>query len=166
MPTREYHLYRLYFWILCNKKYFKGFKDTRPYLNRVQEKPWSFNGPYRAPKRDLKIFENFGVSFRLCLLFLCYILPIQSNHIKVAAAAQYFIKMELRQRLLSSFRLVDYISGLAPLCKQGFDDNYSIYPCFNSTKRSNIAGNVFNSSAEPDLTLPNLFFHHRHQTWK
>ena len=34
-------------------------RDTRPYLHRVQGQPWSFDGPYGAPKRDLTIFENF-----------------------------------------------------------------------------------------------------------
>ena len=34
-------------------------RDTRPYLHRVQDQPWSYNGPYRAPKRDLKMFKKF-----------------------------------------------------------------------------------------------------------
>ena len=33
-------------------------RDTRPYLHRVQDKPWSFDGPYRVPKLDLMVFEK------------------------------------------------------------------------------------------------------------
>ena len=41
-------------------------RDTRPYLHSVQDQPWSFNGPYRAPNMDLMIFEkNSGNSEKI-----------------------------------------------------------------------------------------------------
>ena len=46
----------------------------------------------------------------------------------------------------------------APLCKQRFDGNNSIYPCFNSTKRSNIAGNVLIPLLSLILLCPTSFF--------
>ena len=35
-----------------------GTQDHTSILHRVQDQPWSFNGPYRAPKMDLMIFEK------------------------------------------------------------------------------------------------------------
>ena len=43
------------------------FRDTRPYLHRVQDQPWPFNGPFRAPNRDLMILWGH---FWLCLKIL------------------------------------------------------------------------------------------------
>ena len=43
-------------------------RDTRPYLHSVQDQPWSFNGPYRAPKIDLLIFEKIWASLYFCIL--------------------------------------------------------------------------------------------------
>ena len=41
------------------QKTFQGALGTQDH--RVQDQPWSFNGPYRAPNMDLMIFEkNFG----------------------------------------------------------------------------------------------------------
>ena len=59
----------------------RDFRDTRPCLHRVQDHPLSYNGPCRAPERDLKIFENFGAKIRLCLPFLHYRLCGPSNHV-------------------------------------------------------------------------------------
>ena len=47
---------------LCNsciqsKKNLSESTDTRYMVHRVQVQPWSFNGPYRAPKRDQRIFK-------------------------------------------------------------------------------------------------------------
>ena len=47
----------------------RGFWHTRPYLHRVQEQPFSFNRPYRAPNSDLMIFEKISG-----LVYLFYIL--------------------------------------------------------------------------------------------
>ena len=53
--------------ILATENTPKDSREARPYLHRVQDQPWSFNGPYRPPKRELKILETFLASFRLCL---------------------------------------------------------------------------------------------------
>ena len=67
-PPPENQLYQSYFCILNNKKHSKGL--TRPYLHRVQELPWSFNGPYRAPKLDLMVFEK--ISGRVYQFYIFY----------------------------------------------------------------------------------------------
>ena len=46
--------------------------DTRPYLHRVQDQPWSFNGPDRAPKMDLMILEKISGFFRKFRAFLYF----------------------------------------------------------------------------------------------
>ena len=46
-----------------------------------KDQPRAFNGSYGAPKMDLKIFEYFGASFRLCLPFLHYTLSRPSSHV-------------------------------------------------------------------------------------
>ena len=53
---------QLYICILRHKKNIpRDSRDTRPYFHRVQDQPWAFNGPYRAPNINVRIFEkNFG----------------------------------------------------------------------------------------------------------
>ena len=63
----------------ATKKIPRDSWNTGPYLNRVQDQPWSYSGPYRAPKRDLKMFKNFGPSLRLCLPFIHYTLSGPSD---------------------------------------------------------------------------------------
>jgi len=63
------------------KTYQGDAKDARTHSYRVTDQPWSFQGPYRVPKTDIKIFENFGASFRLCSPFPHYTLYSPTNHI-------------------------------------------------------------------------------------
>ena len=62
MPHKENWPYLLYFCILDNKNISRDSRDIKVDPYWVQDPSWSFNGPYRAPKMDLMIFEPISGS--------------------------------------------------------------------------------------------------------
>ena len=55
-------------------------KDTRADSYRVRDQPWSFQGPYRDPKKDGPGPYNFQAYFRVSIPFLYWTLSSPSHH--------------------------------------------------------------------------------------